>query len=92
MLFLWPARRGGGVLPIFGIRGCADYMGGFFLEKKYEDTPFFYKNTFYKNNQVENRQIFKKVLRIIVRLILYFPSETFILGGFHGKITLLAVN
>ena len=55
-------------------------------------TPFFYKNSFYKNIQAENRLNFKKGLRIIVRLILYFPGETFILGCFHGKITLLAVN
>ena len=53
---------------------------------------FFCKNSFYKNTQAENRQIFKKVLRIIVRLILYFPYETYVLGGFHGKVPLLAVN
>ena len=53
---------------------------------------FFHKNPFYKNHQAENQQIFKKVLRIIVRLILYFLCGTFILGGFHRKIPLLAVN
>ena len=35
--------RGGGVLPISGIRGCADYLGGFFfLEAKYVDMGIFW--------------------------------------------------
>ena len=32
-----PMSRRGGVLPILGRRGCADYMGGFFLGAKYVD-------------------------------------------------------
>ena len=53
--------------------------------RSYYTAFFFNKNSFYKNIQAENRQIFKKVLRIIVRLTLYFPCEIFSLGGFHGK-------
>ena len=45
----------------------------------------FHKNSPYKSHQAENRQIFKKVLRVIVRLILYFPCEILTLGGFNGK-------
>ena len=33
---------GGGLLPISGIRGCADYMGGFFLGAKYVDMGIFW--------------------------------------------------
>ena len=32
----------GGVLPMFGRRGCADYMGGFFLGAKYADMSIFW--------------------------------------------------
>ena len=37
-----PAHPGGGVLPIYDVRGCADYMGGFFLEAKYVDMGIFW--------------------------------------------------
>ena len=34
---------GGGVLPIFGRRGCADYIGGFFLGAKSVDMGIYLK-------------------------------------------------